>query len=53
MLRGLFSLLFALPFFNTEGQIIYAYLICGIFVALNALAILLNYKKLITLRINE
>lgn len=53
MLRGLFSLLFALPFFNTEGQIVYAYLICAIFVALNALAILLNYKKLITLRINE
>ncbi|MEX1189885.1 MAG: MFS transporter [Bacteroidia bacterium] len=53
LLRGLFSLLFALPFFNSEGRIIYAYLICGIFVALNAIAILMNYKKLVHLKIQE
>lgn len=52
MLRGSFSLLFALPFFNAEGRIIYAYLICGTFVAINAFAILVNYKKLVNLKVD-
>jgi MFS family permease len=51
LLRGLLSLVFALPFFNTNGQITYAYLICGIFVALNAIVVVSNYKRLVNIRI--
>ncbi len=51
--RGLFSLLFAMPFFNSNGQIIYAYLICGVFVAFNAIIIAFNYRKLILLKASD
>jgi MFS transporter, DHA3 family, macrolide efflux protein len=51
LLRGSFSLLFALPFFNRDGQVIYAYLICALFIGICVVPIILKYKQLVNFQI--
>jgi MFS transporter, DHA3 family, macrolide efflux protein len=51
LLRGSFSLLFALPFFNRDGQVIYAYLLCAVFVGICAIPIIVKYKQLVNFQV--
>jgi MFS family permease len=51
LLRGSFSLLFALPFFNRDGQIIYAYVICATFVGICLIPLVAKYKQLVTFEV--
>ena len=39
-------MLFSIPFFSKEYNVIYSYMICGLFVLLSTIPLLLNYKKL-------
>ncbi len=50
LFRACISAVFALPFFNHSGQIVYAFAICAVFVALWSIPILRNYKKLVHFR---
>ncbi len=46
LFRAGISSLFALPFFNRNDQIVYAFAICAVFVGFWMIPILRNYKKL-------
>jgi hypothetical protein len=46
LFRAVLSALFALPFFNRNDQIVFAFALCAAFVAFWMIPILKNYKKL-------
>ena len=47
------SALFALPFFNTDGQIVYAFALCAVFVAIWLLPFLKNYRNFQQIKMDE
>jgi MFS family permease len=48
--RGIFILLFSIPFFSKGNNVVWAYLICGIYLSIMLVPMLLNYKALINLK---
>lgn len=53
LFRGSITLLFAIPFFNSNGNVRYAYVICALFVFTWMIPILLNYKKLLSFKMKS
>ncbi len=51
LFRAIISAVFALPFFNRNGQIVYAFAVCAVFVGIWIIPILKNYQKLVSFRI--
>jgi MFS family permease len=49
LLRTFFIALFSIPFFNQNGNIRWAYFICGVFVLLSSIPLILKQKELETL----
>lgn len=47
------SALFALPFFNTDGQIVYAFALCAVFVAIWLVPFLKNYRNFQQIKMDE
>lgn len=47
------SALFALPFFNTDGQIVYAFALCAAFVAIWLVPFLKNYRSFQQIKMDE
>lgn len=52
-MRGSLLLLFAIPFFTRDGNIVWAYFICAAVVVLGMVPLILFYKRLRGLRIKE
>jgi MFS family permease len=48
--RGIFLLLFSIPFFSKGNNVVWAYLICAIYLSIMLVPMLLNYKTLINLK---
>ena len=46
LLRGIFILIFSLPFFMKGNNIVWAYFIGGIFIFLSAIPMIMRYKDL-------
>jgi MFS family permease len=53
LFRAGISSLFALPFFNRNDQIVYAFAVCAVFVGLWMIPILRNYKKLANFKMSS
>ena len=53
LFRAGISALFALPFFNSDGQIVYAFAVCAIFVAIWLVPFLKNYRNFQTIKVDE
>ena len=53
LFRAGISALFALPFFNSDGQIVYAFAVCAVFVAIWLVPFLKNYRNFQTIRMDE
>lgn len=53
LFRAGISALFALSFFNRDGQIVYAFSVCAIFVAIWLVPFLKNYRSFQTIKVDE
>jgi len=53
LFRAGISALFALPFFNSEGQIVYAFAICAAFVAIWLVPFIKNYRSFQTIKVDD
>ena len=53
LFRAGISALFALPFFNSDGQIVYAFAVCALFVAVWLVPFLKNYRDFQTIKVDE
>jgi hypothetical protein len=53
LFRAGISALFALPFFNSDGRIVYAFAVCAIFVAIWLVPFLKNYRNFQTIKMDE
>lgn len=51
--RALFIYIFSYTFFTESNNVIYAYIISGVFVFITIIPLVLNYKKLVGLKITE
>ncbi|NNC85638.1 MAG: MFS transporter [Bacteroidia bacterium] len=51
--RALLIYIFSYTFFTESNNVIYAYLISGVFVLISIIPLLINYKTLVALKINE
>jgi MFS family permease len=50
--RGIFLFLFSIPFFSKGNNVVWAYLICAIYLSIMLVPMLLNYKALINLKMD-
>jgi MFS family permease len=53
LFRAGISALFALPFFNSDGQIVYAFAVCAVFVAIWLVPFLKNYRNFQRIKMGE
>ena len=53
LFRAILIYLFSFAFFFESDNVIYAYVICGVFVLVSTIPLILNYKKLVKLKIQE
>jgi MFS family permease len=51
--RAIFIYVFSISFFNVSNNVIYAYLISGIFIVITIIPLIIKYKKLVRLKVQE